>query len=177
MADLARAAALAPADASVAAALADARAAAAAAGVDVSSASESASAAVAAGAADESDDEMPPLVDAGAPPGMDAATLAKAREAVRANPDIMKNMGDMMANMSEEQIEAMTAMAPPGMPVRAPASALVLAWLLARARTRLASRSLTALRSLLGLARKSLRRWLARRAACSKTCRPKRWTA
>jgi hypothetical protein len=118
VADLSRAAALAPDDASVAAALADARAAAASAGVDVSSAAADASAAVAAVAADEPDDEPPLLVDSNAPPAMDAAALAKAREAMRSNPDMMKSMGDMMANMSEEQIAAMSSMAPPGMPVR-----------------------------------------------------------
>ena len=119
VADLSRAAALAPDDASVAAALAEARATAVAAGVDVSSAAGEASAAVAAAGEDESDDDLPPLVGADAPPAVDPAALAKAREAMRSNPEMMKNMGDMMANMSEEQIEAMSSMAPPGMPVRA----------------------------------------------------------
>lgn len=119
MADLSRAAALSPDDASVAAALADARAAAVAAGVDVSAAASDASAAVAAVVEDEADDdEPPPLINANAPPAMDAAALAKAREAMRADPSMMKNMGDMMANMSEGQIAAMSAMTPPGMPVR-----------------------------------------------------------
>ena len=113
----------------MAAALADARAAAAAAGVDVSSADASASAAVAA-AGEESDEELPPLVDSNAPPALDAAALAKAREAMRSNPEMMKNMGDMMANLSEEQIAAMSAMGPPGMPVRSPASALAVCLLL-----------------------------------------------
>ena len=126
MADLSRAAALAPEDASVAAALADARAAAAAAGVDVSSAAATATAAVAA-VEEESDDELPPLVaSTSVPPAMDAGALAKAREAMRSNPDMMKNMGDMMANMTEEQIASMSSMTPPGMPVRSPASALVI---------------------------------------------------
>ena len=120
VADLSRAAALAPDDASVAAALADARATALAAGVDVSSAAGDASAAVAAAASEEeSDDDLPPLVGTNAPPVVDPAALAKAREAMRSNPDMMKNMGDMMANMTEEQIEAMSSMTPPGMPVRA----------------------------------------------------------
>ena len=128
VADLSRAAALAPDDVSVAAALADARATAAAAGVDVSSAAGDASAAVAAAAGEEeSDDDLPPLVGASAPPAMDPAALAKAREAMRSNPDMMKNMGDMMANMTEEQIEAMSSMAPPGMPVRVPVNALAFA--------------------------------------------------
>jgi hypothetical protein len=119
VADLSRAAALSPDDASVAAALADARAAAVAAGVDVSAAASDASAAVAAVVDEEQDDdEPPPLINASAPPAMDASALAKAREAMRADPGMMKNMGDMMANMSEEQIAAMSAMTPPGMPVR-----------------------------------------------------------
>ena len=131
MADLSRAAALAPDDASVAAALADARATAIAAGVDVSSAAGDASAAVASAAAEESDDDLPPLVGSNAPPAVDPAALAKAREAMRSNPDMVKNMGNMMANMTEEQIEAMSSMAPPGMPVRALVAALSFCFLLA----------------------------------------------
>jgi hypothetical protein len=117
-----------PDDASVAAALADARAAAVAAGVDVSAAASDASAAVAAVVEDElDDDEPPPLINAAsAPPAMDAAALAKAREAMRADPSMMKNMGDMMANMSEDQIAAMSAMTPPGMPVRTDSALLAL---------------------------------------------------
>ena len=127
VADLSRAAALAPDDASVAAALADAHATAVAAGVDVSLAAGDASAAIAAAGEDEQDDDLPPLVGADAPPAVDPAALAKAREAMRSNPEMMKNMGDMMANMTEEQIEAMSSMAPPGMPVRVLAFAICFA--------------------------------------------------
>ena len=52
---------------------------------------------------------------AAGPMGMSPDLMSKAQEAMK-DPDFMANASEMMENMSEEQLEAMSAMAPGGMP-------------------------------------------------------------
>jgi len=111
--DLTRATLLAPEDKSVAFVLADARAKALEAGVDVAAAEAAAKAAHAAMMTE------PEVTEAGPAGGLLPGSSPAERMAhLKANPDALKGMGDMMANMTDADFAQMSANGPPGMPVR-----------------------------------------------------------